>query len=143
MTDAITLDYGRNYGVPAVTTAWGARAILNDQWLDLVGDRMHAAGPLKDDLLAYLKETFPDLDRKVVSMRFDPTSDELRTVFEDETAIVVASTNASYGYLYLRAWFKADEITDVPNIFADAVQVDHLTDEQVEQVSEILDKLDD
>ena len=35
--------------------------------------------------------------------------------------------------------------TDVPDpaSFADAVQVDHLTDEQVEQVAEILDKADE
>jgi hypothetical protein len=43
-------------------------------------------------------------------MSFDPGDDELHTVFEDDDAIVVASTNASYGYLYLRAWFKVDEI---------------------------------
>lgn len=111
---AVELEYGRNYGVPAVTTAWGARAILGDHGLDFVPDRVDARGPRKHELLGYLsarEHGFSDLSEAVDEMRFDPASDELKTVFEDEDAIVVASTNASYGYLYLRAWFKADEIT--------------------------------
>ena len=107
--DTVTLQYGRNYGVPAVTTAWGARGILTDGMLDLVGDRMGGEGPRKAELIVYLRATFPDLEGRVQGMEWDPASDELKTVFEDETAIVVASTNASFGYLYLRAWFKADE----------------------------------
>ncbi len=106
----VTLQYGRNYGVPPVSTAWGARAILTDGKLDLVGDRMGGAGPLKKQLMEYLTATFPDLDKRVEEMTWDPASDELQTVFENDDAIVVASTNASFGYLYLRAWFKADEI---------------------------------
>ncbi len=105
----VTLQYGRNYGVPAVTTAWGARAILGDHGLDIVPDRVDAQGPRKKELLAYLNDDFGDLRERVDEMRFDPASDELKTVFEDDLAIVVASTNASFGYLYLRAWFKADE----------------------------------
>ena len=105
----VTLDYGRNYGVPAVTTAWGARAILTDGVLDLVGDRMGGEGPRKRELLTYLEVNFPNLDQRVLEITFDPASDELQTLFEDDKAIVVASTNASFGYLYLRAWFKADE----------------------------------
>ena len=111
----VTLDYGRNYGVPAVTTAWGARGILNDYGLDIVPDRVDAAGPRKAELQKYLGETFGDFTEQVLAMNFDPSSDELQTVFEDEATILVASTNASFGYLYLRAWFKADEITDVPD----------------------------
>jgi len=108
---AVEVPYGRNYGVPPVTTAWGARGILTDGVLDLLGDRMGGEGPLKWDLIGYLRDNFPDLDKRVQEMTWDPASDELQTVFEDVTAIVVASTNASFGYLYLRAWFKADEIT--------------------------------
>ena len=110
MTTPVQPPFGRNYGVPDVTTAWGARGILTDGMLDLVGDRMGAEGPRKPELLTYLKAQFPDLDKRVREMEWDSGSEDLQTVFEDETAIVVASTNASYGYLYLRAWFKADEI---------------------------------
>jgi hypothetical protein len=106
----VTLEYGRNYGVPAVTTAWGARGILGSAGLDIVPDRVDAQGWRKDELMTYLFANFPDLVERVGEMEWDPGSDELHTVFEDETAILVASTNASYGYLYLRAWFKADEI---------------------------------
>ena len=108
---AVELQYGRNYGVPAVTTAWGARAILGDQGLDILPDRVDAEGPRKKELLDYLKG-LPDHDlfTRVDEMSFDPGDDELHTVVEDDNVIVVASTNASHGYLYLRAWFKADEI---------------------------------
>ncbi len=109
-TEGVQLEYGRNYGVPAVTTAWGARAILGSHGLDIVPDRVDAQGPRKKELLAYLNDDFGDLRERVDEMSFDPGDDELHTVFLDATAIVVASTNASYGYLYLRAWFKADEI---------------------------------
>ena len=105
----VTLEYGRNYGVPPVTTAWGARGILTDGMLDLLSDRMGGEGPRKQELFTYLQDHFPRLAPKVRDMTWDPASDELQTIFRDNTAIVVGSTNASYGYLYLRAWFKADE----------------------------------
>ncbi len=109
-TEGVQLEYGRNYGVPDVTTAWGARAILTDGMLDLVSDRQGGEGPRKIELMTYLRLHYPDLHVRVAEMSWDPGDNELHTVFEDDTAIVVASTNASYGYLYLRAWFKADEI---------------------------------
>jgi hypothetical protein len=106
----VTLQYGRNYGVPPVSTAWGARAILTDGMLDLVSDRQGGEGPRKEGLMTYLRLHYPELHVRVAEMSFDPRWDELQTVFENEDAIVVASTNASFGYLYLRAWFKVDEI---------------------------------
>ena len=112
-TEGVQLEYGRNYGVPAVTTAWGARGILNDYGLDIVPNRVDRQGPRAEELVTYLgspKHGFNDLRKRVDEMSFDPGSEELLTMFEDDNAIVVASTNASFGYLYLRAWFKADEI---------------------------------
>lgn len=114
MTEPVGLLYGRTYGVPEATTAWGARAILTRDYLDIVPNRVDAAGPRKAELLDYLRDEFSDLAGRVLEMAWDPSSDELATVFDDETAIVVASTNASGGYLYLRAWFKADEVDPHP-----------------------------
>jgi len=111
------LQYGRNYGVPDVTTAWGARAILHQQGgVDIVHDRQGGDGPRKAELMAYLNEKFPwgklqtRVDELLYKGALKPDSDELVVLFADDQVKLVGSPNASYGYLYMRAWFKEDEI---------------------------------
>jgi hypothetical protein len=91
-----------------VTCAWGARWI----WpADLVWDRTDIFGSEaeRDDLVAWLNGGALPAARAEARRqadRFELKSDAQHTVtlFEDERGIVLASPQASYGYLYVAAW---------------------------------------
>lgn len=105
-------------GIPeSVTTAWGARAILHNGFgIDIPADRQNADGPRKADLLHYLNDNFNrgqmnDKVKELVcpdypGMKHEPP---IVTLYEDDTVVVKACTQRSFGHLYLAAWFKDEE----------------------------------
>jgi hypothetical protein len=97
--------------------AWGARTILDGRnytppHVDLVWDRQDCVGEQadKDRLLAHLNEHLQfgkDFDWLVYEkgVRGGP-QDERHVLLDDDVVLVVASTQASYGYLYITAVLK-------------------------------------
>ena len=111
------LMYGYKPGLPdGIEVAWGARAIMMAGGaLDFLPDRQDAIGP--DDerraFLDYLVSEVGDKPWERVkalhaegAIRHDRADEH--TLYEDDTVIVKANTNASYGYLYVVAYRKAD-----------------------------------
>lgn len=117
----VALTWGRNFDVPPVSSAWGARAIFRDgRIIDIVGDRQDAAGPRKHEIVEYLNTKVPPI--RELQGWLNPAGDDEVVVYEDDDFIVVGSPQSSYGYFYLRAWFKADELDDITiNDVIDAV----------------------
>lgn len=112
----VQVPYGRNYGVPEVSSAWGARAILRNgagNPIDIVGDRQGAAGPRSSEIVEYLNTHVGRLD---YDGWIDPSSEGQVTLYSDEEFVVVGSPQGSYGYLYIRAWFRDDEYTEADDI---------------------------
>jgi hypothetical protein len=103
------LTFGYNAGLPeGVRAAWGARFIFPD---DLLHDR---TGIFGDE--AERKALIEWLNGGVLTAARDAARkaglrpDESREVvlYEDDKGKVVANPNASYGYLYVAGWLKAD-----------------------------------
>jgi hypothetical protein len=100
-----------------VQTAWGARWIISPAGdVDPVWDRTDAIGPdhrrreLLDHLAARVGDTPHQKARELLERGELSRSDDARvTLYEDEVVTVVANPRRSYGYLYVGAWFKADE----------------------------------
>jgi hypothetical protein len=112
MTDS--LRFGYNAGLPAgTTTAWGARAIINqiDGSVDLVHDRQSAIG---DDaavnaLLSKLNggvntAWIKRAGELLVTGELNTRVAKEITLYADQDVTVVGNTNASAGYLYVAAF---------------------------------------
>lgn len=92
-------------GYPA---AWGARTILDHGRVDIVPDRVDTFGSDEDKnrLFEYLGEHLPRevLNDKAGYLRGG--DDEAHVLLDDDVVKVVASPQASYGYLYITAVLK-------------------------------------
>jgi len=107
--------WGLRTAIPEGTeVSWGSRAILSRGFADLV--YCSVAAPTRKD--AQLLTTALDggiLEEALGRVRelcesYEMAGDEaqLFTLYDDGDVVVVANTNASYGYLYLAAWFTAE-----------------------------------
>jgi len=103
----LRLAFGCNKALPdGVTAAWGARFIYPD---DLVWNRQDLKGENTDPLKDWLNAGALGEARRAARLKApDGTTDETVVLYEDDTGIVVANPQASYGYLYVAAWLKAD-----------------------------------
>lgn len=103
----MNLQFGYNQAIPdTVTTAWGARWIYPD---DIVWDRQDLQGPEKEKLKAWLNGGAIAKAREVArTERYFMASSSMGRIilYQDKIGIIVASPQASYGYLYVAAWLK-------------------------------------
>lgn len=114
----IDLAFGYRQLPEGVTTAWGARWIIDQEGrVDSVWDRVDACGEdePKARLLEHLRENVRDIpNRKLSDMLFDyevsTREDRDVVLFEDEVVRVVGSPQASAGYFYVSA-FLLDEVS--------------------------------
>ena len=107
----LILEWGLDRSIDAdqVEAAWGARAIWNRGYIDLLWDRQDMKGPKEAcELLAEWvnKQGLKEIDRKLKDRNIYQSSQE--TVMQDNRykgrkVSIVASPNASHGYLYLTA----------------------------------------
>lgn len=94
--------------------AFGFRAILKGGTIDILSDHIHKRGEftLTDKLKAATQKALPAI-RKAVQKGWDngninPRETNPVTVFQTDDLIVKADTRASYGYLYVTAYFNPD-----------------------------------
>lgn len=94
---------------------WGARAIFTDGFVDVLHDRQNAVGekPAIDRLLSVLNGgLLADFKRHAERLRhwgeLESSSREVYVMHEGDV-ILTASTNASYGYLYIVAFLSPKE----------------------------------
>jgi len=110
---AVGSGWGRH--VPAemigkLISSWGARAIFQDHYIDLLPDRQTLTAKdddqaAKDRLRKWINGTGLPFLRKEVKRLYQ---DENRTIQFDEGAFhIEANPQSSYGYLYIRAWEEA------------------------------------
>ena len=105
------LKFGYNKGLPAdVTTAWGCRAIVHDEGIDVPADRESGFGDWRT-LLGYLDhhdggEWLARVERKFASGELTISEDTEVMLFEDDRAVIKANPQRSGGYLYVCAYFK-------------------------------------
>ena len=91
--------------------AWGARAIFKPGSclvIDLLPDRQSFRGPLtgSQPFVNWINETaLPKLRVLVKKEKLGTDSTEVIR-FEDETGVIEACPNESFGYLYVGAWPK-------------------------------------
>jgi len=117
----LSLAYGLTSALPpGAKAAWGCRAIATNDTLDFVFNRQDAAGETDEardeflkyingiDLNAKLRETFERL-ASVGAMRGDQMRDMV--LYEDDTAMAIGNTMASYGYCYIVAYQKTPKTT--------------------------------
>lgn len=102
-----TLDFGLNGVAPdSAPAVWGARFIFPD---DMVHNRVGLIGSDKgkDRLIDWLNsgalQGARDFARKNL---FNQGSDEVVTLYEDASGIVVGNPRRSFGYLYVAAWLR-------------------------------------
>lgn len=90
---------------PTVAAKWGARMIVEKQKLDVVYDRQDNRGEKEDRLAlhAWLDATGMPWLNAQIPWRNDK-QDERR--LDDGRFHIKASTNASFGYLYVCAWME-------------------------------------
>ena len=105
--------------LPADTTAWGARTIVNtssrsEPFMEVLNNRHILVGRRKDELF---KELNAGLIRKLQkSFREQYYAGKVRgdkgdvlVLLDDDRIKAVGSTNASYGYFYITVWYKEDK----------------------------------
>lgn len=96
---------------------WGARTILEAGAFSIVsdrqdihgataGDRKALADALNKRIIEECRQTVAKLLRSGKMRASEPSQFEL---YDDRYLRVVANTQASYGYLYITAWFKAHD----------------------------------
>jgi hypothetical protein len=114
----IALEYGYTKGVPeGVTTAWGARAIVNRDWtVDLVPDRQASTGPRAAELVDHLqrvgsRDWFAHASEALHPGELHNRERCEATIYEDGVIVMKANTNASGGYLYVCAYFRDEDGT--------------------------------
>lgn len=111
-TDTTTnrLGYGLRDAPTDAPAAWGARLIFPN---DLVWDRTDMYGEQEDKnrLLDWLNTHAPRIGSddflNLVYRNTSASGEHVFTIAEDDTAIMQASAQGSYGYLYVAAWLKA------------------------------------
>ena len=116
------LEFGLNPLPPGVRVAWGCRAIITqDGHFDVPPDRMGTIGPEEERkaLINHLNtqastKPWEKVKQLLRSGELSTRSDDKVTLYEDDTLVVEASPNASAGYLYVAAYYKADVARDVP-----------------------------
>lgn len=120
------LEWGLSHAVPEhAPVAWGARAIIHDggAFFDLLPDRQHMIGSdslraalgramnrlgAHDGYLARAQAEYKDLSYSG-ELRWD--HEQTFKLVEDRGHLCIhASPRASYGYLYVAAWFDTDNI---------------------------------
>ncbi len=102
------------------TAVWGARAIFNRGGLiDIVPDRQgidRGAPPERKRLIAALRAADKAIRAKARALSqtgdLEPDTRNRVVLYEDAGLIVIANTNASYGYLYMGAWLKPEIATE-------------------------------
>lgn len=110
------LAFGYNPGLAGATCAWGARWIIHqDGDVDFVPDRQDCIGSAaaKAELLSWLNGTVKnqpnDVLRELLQNHQLSTRETKEVVlYEDERGIVLGNPNASAGYFYVVARFKAE-----------------------------------
>lgn len=113
----LRLEFGLNAELPdSVTAAWGARWIFPN---DMLGDRQSfpgmetGAGQILQQWLndgkALAKASKAALQ---LSNRYEllPRDSETVTLYEDEVGIIKGNPLASFGYLYVVAYLKAEAL---------------------------------
>ena len=126
----LRLEWGYNLGLPEVTsiggenyttatTAWGARAILEDQGVSLLWDRQSIVAPNEESrqtliitlngsprgtgAIAAANEEAARLLRRGL---IDSAREREVILYDDSLLRIVANTNASQGYLYMVGFIK-------------------------------------
>ena len=105
-----------------VHTAWGARWIIDAHGsVDEVWDRTDAIGPpgRRHQLLDYLNSRVARAPaetacRLLAHGELSWSDDATVTLYDDQTVTIVANPLRSFGYLYVGAWFKADQPPPAP-----------------------------
>lgn len=100
-----------------VETAWGARWIISPVGdVESVWDRVDAIGPTerRHQLLDYLNMRVRDAPQQTARRLLERgelswSVDMAVTLYEDQEVTVVGNPRRSFGYLYVGAWFKADQ----------------------------------
>lgn len=107
------LEFGLNAELPDdVTLAWGARLIFPD---DLVWNRQSVIGKDHPDCQKFgawcdkhgVRGALKEARRLSEKRLLLPSDNRVVVLYEDEQGIVKGNPNASYGYLYVVAYFKA------------------------------------
>jgi hypothetical protein len=123
-----TLQWGLRDAVPShAPVAWGARAIIGASWFDLLPDRQSIIGkaPLRAamrralisiaGLPGYLDKAQSSYSKLRLEGKINPNSGGAVTLVNDYYVRIEADPRASHGYLYLAAWFDAEDI-DTTNV---------------------------
>lgn len=94
--------FGLTMNVPFVNY-WGARAILKNYKIDLLHDRQNFDGPSNPQFEQWLNETaLPWLRAKVQELYLEGDDPQMLTLSQFKYELQ-ATTNKSYGYLYIGA----------------------------------------
>lgn len=114
------------------TLAWyGARAIFRQNYIDIVWDRQSGTKLTEEhgkSLLDWLNNIGMPTLRLAVRNIYLPENKADMAYLEDGEFILVASTNASYGYLYIGAAMKDagfDPLKHIPHISTPAAPPVH------------------
>lgn len=108
--DYENLDYGGSVPASAVS-AWGARAIWANKKIELLQDRQAAIAG--SDVCQWLNSN--GMTKKLetaLNENWITERDDDYIHIEDGLFHMLASPNASYGYLYIVAWKDSDELKD-------------------------------
>lgn len=108
------IPWGLKSAVPeGAELAWGARAILRDGYIDIVGDRQGFIGPSEEAIKSFsqvVQDALPLVKKRVLSLcdswAIDPGLSENHVLFNSEQLHIVGNTKGSHGYFYLAAWKK-------------------------------------
>lgn len=112
---SLQIEWGLNPIPESARGAWGARAILKQQYLDLLWDRQSFdQGKLsereKDGLVNWINKTgLPKLRKHIVKNRWKNDSEEVFELNQDNYHLR-ASCRKSHGYCYISAWQEQFEM---------------------------------
>lgn len=110
----IKLQWGLNPVPENACAAWGARAILERQVLDLLSDRQDFAAPEmpeseKKIFINWINNTaLSKLRKHIVDQSWNNDSEEVFE-FNDGVFHTLASCKKSYGYCYILCWQEKSE----------------------------------
>ncbi len=105
----IKLHWGLNPVPENACTAWGARAILQNQILELLADRQDFAAPEMPEhekrvFVNWINESaLPKLRKHIVEQSWSNDSEEVFE-FNEGNFHALASCKKSYGYCYILCW---------------------------------------
>jgi hypothetical protein len=108
----LSLQFGLQPPAAAIR-AWGARAILQGTYIDLLHDRQDVAGERNNYFEGWLNTVGLPWLRNHVERIGLRGSEYQRVAHVDGRYAIAANTNSSYGYLYIVAYEVADgEVPD-------------------------------